>query len=226
MANMVEVLRNVPLFSEMAADELARLASITARRQYNRHSLVFMQAEPREAVFFIESGVIKTYKVDKDGNEQVIAFLKAGDMFPHVGFFDNSPYPATAEVVRNAELLLIRIEDFDQLLMAHPPMAIKVMKIMGQKLLHLQERLQDLISSDVHRRVVYSLIRLAHEYGEQQNGGMFISLPMTNRDFANMVGTSRESINRTLNQLKKEKLLEIHRNGIFVYDLDALQKAD
>lgn len=226
MANMIEPLRNVPLFSEMAEDELARIANITTRRQYNRHSLVFMEGEPREAVFFIESGVIKTYKVDEDGNEQVISFLKAGDMFPHVGFFDNSPYPATAEVVRNAKLLVIRIEDFDQLLMAYPPMAIKVMKIMGQKMLHLQERLQELISSDVHRRVVHSLIRLADEYGEKRHEGIFIALPMTNRDFANMVGTSRESVNRTLNQLKKEKLLDIQRKGIFIYDLDTLQKAD
>ena len=106
----------------------------------------------------------------------------------------------------------------------NPQMAIKVMKIMGKMMLLLQQRLQELISGDVYRRVVRSLIRLAEEYGKNQNGGTFVSLPMTNRDFANMVGTSRESVNRTLNQLKKEKLVDINRKGILIYDLEAFRK--
>lgn len=224
MANITEVLRNVPLFSEMAQDELERLATITVRKQFKKHSLVFMEGERRKSVFFIENGVIKTFKVDEDGNEQVISFLQDGDMFPHVGFFDHSPYPATAEVVQDATLFVIHIEDFDQLLMTNPQMAIKVMKIMGKMMLLLQQRLQELISGDVYRRVVRSLIRLAEEYGKNQNGGTFVSLPMTNRDFANMVGTSRESVNRTLNQLKKEKLVDINRKGILIYDLEAFRK--
>jgi CRP/FNR family cyclic AMP-dependent transcriptional regulator len=97
---------------------------------------------------------------------------------------------------------------------------------MGQKILQLQERLQELISSDVFRRVVHTLLRLADEYGEQKGDGIFIGLPMTNRDFANMVGTSRESVNRVLNQLKKRQLLDIDRKGILIYDLEALRLAE
>lgn len=223
---MFELLQNIPLFNELTREELEHLSRITSRRTYEKHTFVFVEGESREAVFFIQDGTIKTYKVDKDGNEQVMSLLQKGDMFPHIGFFDDSPYPATAEVIQKADLLVMRIDDFDQLLMEKPQIAIKVMKMMGRKILQLQERLQELISSDVFRRVIHMLLRLANEYGEKRNDGVYIGLPMTNRDIANMVGTSRESVNRTLNQLRKENLLEIDRKGILIYDLKALQLAE
>lgn len=108
--------------------------------------------------------------------------------------------------------------------MENPKITIKVMKTMGQKIIQLQQRLQDLISEDVHRRVIYSLLHWAEEYGQKRGNGVFISLPLTNRDFANMIGTSRESISRTLNQLKKDNLFEMNREGILIYDPDALKK--
>lgn len=223
---MFELLQNIPLFNELTREELEHLSRITSHHTYEKHTFVFVEGESREAVFFIQGGTIKTYKVDKDGNEQVMSLLQKGDMFPHIGFFDDSPYPATAEVIQKADLLVMRIDDFDQLLMEKPQIAIKVMKMMGRKILQLQERLQELISSDVFRRVIHMLLRLAEEYGEKRNDGVYIGLPMTNRDIANMVGTSRESVNRTLNQLRKENLLEIDRKGILIYDLRALRMAE
>ncbi|MGM0878145.1 MAG: Crp/Fnr family transcriptional regulator [Bacillota bacterium] len=162
--------------------------------------------------------------MDEDGNEQVISLLHSGDMFPHVGFFDQSPYPATVEVVQDAELLVIHINDFEKLLMQWPQIAIKVMKIMGLKILDLQERVQDFISKDVQHRLTHALLRVTVEHGEAQDAGIYINLPITNQDFANMVGTSRESINRILNQLKKEKVLKVDRHGILIYDIDKLHE--
>lgn len=223
MTYIGDALKKIPLFSGLTYNELERIAKIATERTFKKQSFVFMEGERREAVFFIQTGAIKVYKVDTDGNEQVISLLQKNDMFPHIGFFDDSPYPATAEVIQDAELLVIRIEDFDKLLMDNPQIAIKVMKMMGQRILQLQQRLQELISGDVFRRVVHALMRLANEYGQERQDGVFIAMPMTNQDFANMVGTSRESINRTLNQLKKEKLLDINRKGILIYDLEALK---
>ncbi|GAA0324781.1 Crp/Fnr family transcriptional regulator [Bacillus carboniphilus] len=220
---MLNVLKDVPLFNGLNEEDLHLIAQITSKRKYKKKANVFMEGETREAVFFIESGVVKSYKVDEDGNEQVISILQSGDMFPHVGFFDESPYPATVEVVREAELLVIRIDDFDQLIIRQPQMAVKVMKVMGQKILHLQQRLQDFISKDVQHRLTHSLVRLAREYGEVRKQGTYVSLPITNQDFANMVGTSRESINRIINHFKREKLMDSDRHGFLIYDIDKLE---
>lgn len=222
--HMSRVLKKISLFSGLTQAELESLARIATERTYRKHTFVFMEGEQRDAVFFIEAGVVKVFKIDEEGNEQIISLLKKGDMFPHVGFFDNVPYPGTAEVVQDCRLLVIHVNDFNELLMDNPRIAIQVMKVMEQKIIELQQRLQALLSGDVFRKVVHLLLRLAAEYGEKRADGVFIAVPMTNRDFANMVGTSRESVNRTLNQLKKDKLLDIDRQGILIYDLEALKE--
>lgn len=183
-----------------------------------------MEGEKREAVFFIHSGTVKTFKVDKEGNEQIINLLRKGEMFPHIGFFDASPYPATAEVIQEAELFVIRIDNFEELMLEHPQIAVKVMKMMSQKISELAQRIQTFISQDVRHRVIFSLLRLALESGKQTEQGVLIDMPITNQDFANMVGSSRETINRILNQLKKENLIEFGRDGILIRNMDQLNQ--
>ena len=223
MSRKVEILKQVPLFQNLTDEELEKIAQITTMKEYPKHSTIFLEAQPRTMVYFIESGVIKVTKVDNQGNEQVISILQKGDMFPHVGFFDDSPYPGTAQTIKNSKLLAISIKDFDRLLDSNPQIAKSVMKIMAVKILQLQRRLQEVISGDVYHKVVMSLIRLVEEYGVTKDKGIFISLPLTHQDFANMLGMSRESVNRVLNQLKKEELIDVSRKGIAIYDVKTLQ---
>lgn len=219
----VDILRHIPLFSELSEEELQKVKAITTKRTYKKKEYVFMEGDKREAVFFIQSGAIKTFKVDQEGNEQIMNLLREGEMFPHIGFFDESPYPATAEVIQEAELFVIRMDDFEALMLNQPQIAVKVMKIMGQKISALAQRIQALISQDVRHRVIFSLIRLALESGKQTEKGVHIDMPITNQDFANIVGSSRETVNRIFNQLKKENLIEFGKNGILINDIDELK---
>ncbi|MGA8944006.1 MAG: Crp/Fnr family transcriptional regulator [Thermoactinomyces sp.] len=223
MDSKINFLRRVSLFSEMTEEELGKIAQITDLRHYPRNSTIFVEAQERTTIYFIQSGSIKITRVDNNGNEQVITLLQKGDMFPHVGFFDDSPYPGTAQTITDCKLLAISIKDFDRLLNSNPQMAKSVMKIMARKILQLQSRLQVVISGDVHQKVVMSLLRLVQEYGIVKEDGILISIPLTHQDLANMLGMSRESVNRVLNQLKKEKILNINRKGILIYNLDSLE---
>lgn len=223
MDSKVDFLKRVSMFSEMTKDELDKIAQITDLRQYPRNSTIFVEAQERTTIYFIQTGSIKITRVDNSGNEQVITLLQKGDMFPHVGFFDDSPYPGTAQTITDCKLLAISIKDFDRLLNSNPQIAKSVMKIMAKKILQLQSRLQVVISGDVHQKVVMSLLRLVQEYGIVKEDGILISIPLTHQDLANMLGMSRESVNRVLNQLKKEKILNINRKGILIYNLNSLE---
>lgn len=219
MSDKIDILRDQPLFSELDDQELNDLGDITIHRSYPRKQYIFMEGGEREAVFFIQEGMVKIFKVDENGNEQVINLLQKGEMFPHIGFFDKTPYPATAEVIEGAEVFVIRIDDFDRLLLENPEITLKVMKMMGQKINMLQQRVQELISHDILHRVVRTILRFANEAGEARGNQVRIHMPITNQDFANMVGSTRETINRVLAQLKKENLLETDRHGMLIYDI-------
>jgi CRP/FNR family transcriptional regulator, cyclic AMP receptor protein len=224
MDRKFKILKRVPLFSGLTNDELEKISRITFLRQYRKNSIVFVEGQERSTVYFIQSGIIKVTKADNNGNEQVICLLQKGEMFPHVGFFDDSSYPGTAQTITDCELLAISMDDFDRLLESNPLIARSVMKIMDKRLLQLQRRLQGVISGDVHRKVLMSLLQLVEEYGIFKDEGVYVPIPLTHQDFANMLGLSRESVNRVLNQLKKDELLDINRKGILIYNLDTLKK--
>ncbi|MGV3489466.1 MAG: Crp/Fnr family transcriptional regulator [Tuberibacillus sp.] len=222
MLEQMDILKRVPLFSELSHEELTRLSEITTERIVNKKQFVFMEGNKREAVYFIRSGVVKVFRVDESGNEQVINLLQDGEMFPHVGFFDESPYPSTAQAMEETHLLIIRIDDFNELLVVYPRIAIKVMKIMEQKITQLANRIQEFISEDVQHRIVHTLLRLAGNH-IIEDGSATIDMPITNQDLANMVGTSRETINRVFNQMKKDGLIETSRKKIHIFNIDELK---
>lgn len=224
MSAMIPFLKKIRLFGELDEQELAKLAAITITRTFRKNANVFMEGDERQAVFFIQKGIVKIYKIDAEGNEQIVSFLKEGDMFPHTGFFDTTPYPATAVVVEAAELFVIPVHAFEQLMLDMPSIAVKVMRVMGHKIRELQAKLQEFVTQDVNRRIISFLIRLAREHGQPENGSIRIDIPLTHQEFANMVGTTRETVNRLMNQLKKDTIIDMNRQGIVIRDMESLQR--
>lgn len=221
---MEHFFERIPLFNILTEAEREQLKEKVTERTYEKHSYVFMEGHRCEAIFFIRSGTVKVIKVDEAGNEQGICLLKSGNMFPHVGFFDEALYPATAEVVEKSTLFVFKINDFEQFLIENPKASVKVIKMMSKKLIELQQRLQEVISGDVYERVSNLLLRFANEYGEKRDNGIFISLPITNKELANMIGTSRESISRTLNYYKKLGYIEFQKDGMLIHNVAELKK--
>lgn len=224
MVHKLEMLKRIPMFNELTEAELKKIAPIMVLQRFPKHSTIFVQGQKLSTIYFIQSGIIKTAKVDRDGNEQVLCLLQRGEMFPHVGFLNDVPYPGTAVSVTDCQLFAISVNDFDRLLERNPLIMKAVLKSMDQRLHYLQRRLQEVISGDVFHKVVSSLIRFAEESGVSKGEGVYIAIPFTHQDLANMLGTSRESVNRVLNQLKKNQILQINRKGIFISNLDALEK--
>jgi CRP/FNR family cyclic AMP-dependent transcriptional regulator len=176
LSAIIDMMHRMFLFADLNEHELEQIAEAALVRSYRSKSNVFMEGEVRQAVYFINKGVIKVYKVDHHGNEAIMNFLKPGDMFPHAGFFENEPYPGTAEVVLEAELGVVPVKAFENILLSRPEIAIKVMRVMGRKIRELQAKVRDLSSIDINFRIAALLVRLAREYGVQGSYGTLIEL--------------------------------------------------
>lgn len=217
-------LQQVPLFHDLNAQELERIEDISISRFAARKSTIFLEGSEKEAVYFIRNGGVKTYKTDENGHEQIVSFLKNGDMFPHTGFFNQTPYPATAEAIVDTHLFAIPVRAFEQLMLATPSIAVKMMRVMGDKIRDLQEKLQVLSGQDVRHRLLSFLLQLAEYHGDVRGSKIVINLPMTHQEIASTIGTTRETVNRLLNQFSKESLLKFERNRIVIMDLEALKR--
>ncbi|GAA0451982.1 Crp/Fnr family transcriptional regulator [Alkalibacillus silvisoli] len=224
MACSVTFFRQFPIFEDLLYEELEEVGRIAQHRSIKKGEVVFREGGRREAVYFVISGLIKVFKVSANGQEQVINLIHSDEMFPHVGFFDNTPNPATAEALTDLNLIAVPIEAFEQLLLQKPHISIKVMHVMGRKILDLQERIQQMSTQTVFERTVSTLIRLTEEMGKnRQDDSIYVNIPITNTDLANMIGVTRESVNRTFNKLRKDGVISYNRTEIIVYDMDDLK---
>lgn len=213
------VLSEFSLFRELTDNEINKITKITSSREWKKHSHVFLQGDPLENVYFIYDGKIKIYKSDVNGKEQIVAIMKKGEMFPHVGFFRKGDYPAFAEVLEPSILITIPIVQFERVLVENPELSIKVFKVLGEKIVDLQNRLEEQILNNTYEQIIKLLIRLAQNNGKAlQNGSILLKTDFTNKDLANMIGTTRETINRTLTKLKKEELIEVDDDGNMILD--------
>ncbi|AKF95837.1 Crp/Fnr family transcriptional regulator [Brevibacillus laterosporus] len=216
--------RNIPLFKELLDEELQTIVDISQVRTYKARSFVFLQGDPLDRVFFIHSGKVKIQKTDKTGREQIVSVLQAGEMFPHAGFFQKGTFPANTEILELAELVVIPIVDFENVLLQYPRLCITLFKILEEKIVDLQNRLEEKILHDTYEQIIMLLLRLCKSNGIQIHDKYKITTQFTNRELANMIGTSRETINRTINQLKRKKLIDIDENGFFILTPERLQE--
>jgi len=218
-----KVLSQFSLFRDLDNYELEKIVDISISREWKKNSHVFLQGDPLENVYFINEGKVKIYKSDVNGREQIVAILKKGEMFPHVGFFRKGGYPGYSEVLEPASLVVVPISQFEKVLVENPYLSIKVFKVLGEKIVDLQERLEAQILNNTYEQIIKLLIRLGELHGEkQENGTIVLKSDFTNKDLANMIGTTRETVSRTLTKLKKDRLIISDSQGNLILDPDVL----
>ncbi|MFD2216372.1 Crp/Fnr family transcriptional regulator [Metabacillus endolithicus] len=210
------------IFKELSLTELEMIVNISNARQLEKGSLVFMQEEPITQVYFVQSGKVKIFRTDNNGKEQIVSVLEAGEMFPHAGFFRKGNYPAHAEVLENSILIATSIHGFEKMLVDSPQLCIKVFRILGEKIVDLQNRLEEQISHNSKEKIILLLLRLCKSNGVPYKKRYKLITHFKNRDLANMIGTSRETVSRTLTNLKKRGYVDIDEDGLFIVDYEKL----
>lgn len=223
MIDRLTFLKEIPYFSGISDAELKAIADIMIERTLPRGSLLFMEGEFGEAVHFVMEGKVKIYKTSEDGREHILYIAVPGDIFAEVILFNEVNYPATAEILEQARIAIIRNEDLEKVLKDHPAMAVAIIKVLNKRLIDAQQQVKSLALHNTHGRTAEMLIRLAMEHGSKTENGMELDLVISRQELANMVGTTRETVTRVLMAFKKYKLIEIDKNIIRITQPDKLK---
>lgn len=221
---MFQFLKQFRIFKNLNEYEMEPIIDFANLRKYEANEIIFMQDEPITNVYFIQKGKIKIYKTDYHGKEQIVNVLQTDDMFPHQGFFRKGNYPAHAEVIEESLLVNIPLQSFENFLITHPEISMKLFRVLGELIVDLQNRLEERNLYNVYDQVILLLMRLARRNGQALDDGYYkITIGLTNRELANMIGSSRETVSRTLTRLKKAELLTIAEDGLMVVPYEKLE---
>jgi len=218
MAENLQYLKNIPLFTYLDDEQLAEVEKVIIERSYQKGRILFMENEPGEAVFFVKTGRIKVTKQTEDGREHILHFINPGEVFAEVVMFAGGTYPATAEVVEDCTVGMIRNVDMDRIINANPGIALGLLRIMARRLRVSQQQLIELALLDTTRRAASMLLFLAGEQGISTDKGTEIDIPLTNQDLANLIGTSRETANRIINDFRRQKAIEVKKGRVTILD--------
>lgn len=225
MGLIKNLLGNIPLFKDLDEKEINEMMKIAHTRQYKHHMPIFLQGASLNRVYVILKGKVKIFKKDLHGKEQIVWVFKEGDLFPVAGFFGEDKYPANAEAIEDSTLVSIELAGFEDILIHNPEITVKLLKVMGDRLLELQERLGEQILYGTYFQIIKLLLRLCKKYGKQDRSGNYlIETHFSNLELANMVGTSRETISRTLSDLNKKHVLFHEKGGLLSVNIEKLKE--
>lgn len=212
----IDIIKKIPLFSELEPKELEHVKNIYLLRKYKKGQIIFIEGEPGEAVYFVKSGKIKIYKSDAEGREYILHIFGPGNIFAETVLLGGGPYPASAEAVEDSIVGIIQNQDLEELLKKHTDIALKIMKILSNRLRESQEKLMNFVFRDTFDRTACALHRMALDYGTKTPRGIEIELPITRTELAAMVGTSRETVTRMLSEMKRKGIINMDRQKIII----------
>ncbi|WP_027365882.1 Crp/Fnr family transcriptional regulator [Desulfotruncus alcoholivorax] len=218
MAENLKYLKKIPLFAYLNDEQLSKVEKVIIERSYQKGRILFMENEPGEAVFFVKTGRVKVTKQTEDGREHILHFINPGEVFAEVVMFEGGTYPATAEVVEDCTVGMIRNVDMDRIINENPGIALGLLKIMARRLRISQQQLIELALLDTTRRAASMLLFLAGEQGLQTGKGIEIDISLTNQDLANLIGTSRETANRIINDFRRQRAIEVKKGRVTILD--------
>ena len=188
-------------------------------------SRIFQEGERAETIFFIQSGTIQISKETESGKELTIRICSNEALIGESLMFCKFHYhTTTAKVLEASELLVLHNDTLELYLTEHPALMIDYLKWIQTENIKNQSRLRDLVLHGKKGALFSTLIRLANTYGEfETNNKVFINFALTNTEIANLCATSREMINRMLNDLKKHGIIVMDKSYITILDLQFLK---
>lgn len=219
----MEYLKQIPLFAGLTNEQLVQIHQYSIERSYPKGSVVFLEGDPGEGFHFVISGQIRIIKTSDDGREHTIKIMRPGEVFAEVLLFSNLPYPATAVSIENSKVGIIKNTDLEKLVLTNNQLALQLIKALSQRLLYAQRKIKELALSDVSSRTADTLLNLAREYGQRNaQGHIVIRLDMPRQELANLVGTTRESVTRTLSAMKRDGLIDFTGRQLTILAPDKL----
>ena len=218
-------LRNVPIFTDLTDSDLTKIASKMVPRVYEKGQMILLEESMGETFFIITQGAVKVTRLSADGREVILAILGESDFFGEMSLLDGEGRSANIVANEDAKVLTLSRSDFLDCLESYPKIAIALLEELAIRLRKSDQQIESLSLSDSEHRIGITLIRLAEELGTIKQGHVTVKNLPYQQDIANMAGTSRETVSRTLKLLEDKKLVRRENRNLTIYNFDAFRQA-
>lgn len=204
-------LQMVDIFQDLSPEEMTEMDRTTTMSTCKRGKIFYQPEDTTEVLFILKKGRVQLYRISAEGKKLVVATIGAGGIFGEMSIIGQGMQNAFAEAADDCLLCVMSRHDVERLILSKPPVALRIMQVMANRLTQAEAQLEDMAFKGIPARMAAHLLRLQAEHGDSIYG-------YTHQDLAEAVGTYRETATQTLNEFKAGGLIDIGRKRINIVD--------
>ena len=224
MDHVDDVLRRAPLFEALDDDSAAALQAGVTVVELSRAERLFEEGASGNQLYVILDGKIKLTRAAADGRENLLSVLGPGEMFGELSLFDPRPRTASATAVTDSRLAALAHDDLRSWLTGRPDVALHLLRALAQRLRRANDVMADLVFTDVPGRVAKALLDLSDRFGTPQEDGVQVNHDLTQEELAQLVGASRETVNKALADFAARGWLQLSAKSVLLIEPERLRK--
>jgi CRP/FNR family transcriptional regulator, cyclic AMP receptor protein len=218
------VLRRAPLFDGLDDESARALRREMSDVKLSRGEHLFLEGQDGDRLYVVLDGKIKLTRAAADGRENLWSVLGPGEMFGELSLFDPRPRTSTASAVTDATVAALAHDTLRAWLPGRPDVSLHMLQALARRLRRANDVVSDLVFTDVPGRVAKNLLDLAERFGEQDRDGLHVHHDLTQEELAQLVGASRETVNKALADFAARGWLQISARSVLILDIDRLRR--
>lgn len=219
-----DAVRRAPIFTAIDETFAATLRASMSPIKMSKGQILFKEGDAGDRLFVVIDGKLKLGSYSNDGRETLLSILGPGDMFGELSLFDPGPRTATATAVVDSKLLALANAQVLGWVKEHPEVALQLLRRLAQRLRKANEGLSDLVFADVPGRVAKAIVELGDRFGSKKDDGLHVNHDLTQEELAQLVGASRETVNKALADFASRGWVKLEPRAVIVLDHERLVK--
>ena len=224
MEGVQEILARAGIFQGVDPEAVADLISDMESVRYPRGTTIFEEGDPGDRLYIITAGKIKLARHAPDGRENLLSVMGASDMFGELSIFDPGPRTSSAVCVTDVQAATMTSEMLRKWVDDYPSISQQLLRVLARRLRRTNSNLADLIFTDVPGRVAKALLQLARQFGSQESGLLRVTHDLTQEEIAQLVGASRETVNKALADFAHRGWLRLEGKSVLILEPERLAR--
>lgn len=212
----LDLLREIELFQGLRPNELAKVAGAAQERRFESGAFIYFQGDPAEHLHVLIEGSVKLAQLTPEGQQVILRYASPGEAFAVVAVLSNMRYPVSAEAAQDSLTLTWGREVMKEMMMQHPQLALNALETLARRTREFQDRVRELSTERVERRIARALLRLARQTGRKIREGVLIEMPLSRQDLAEMTGTTLYTVSRMLSQWESRGIVKSKREQVTI----------
>ncbi|WP_349827141.1 Crp/Fnr family transcriptional regulator [Brevibacterium litoralis] len=219
----IEVVRNASLFAGLDDEATSALLQYMKPRSLRRGTVLFREGDEGDELYLVSSGKLKLGRESSDGRQNLLSVAGPGEIIGELALFDPGPRSTTVTAVSQTELLSLKHQDFMVWLAERPQAAMNLLRALAQRLRRTNDTVGDLVFQDVPGRVAKALLDLSTRFGKPAPDGVLVAHDLTQEELAQLVGASRETVNKALADFAGRGWLRLEARAVVILDMNRLK---